>query len=152
MSPEERRREAAAIREAAIEISRYHSGPLPPPEDLAKYEQILAGAADRIIRMAEQQSTHRQHLEKVAIESNASTQKWGLVCAFIIAMSAIWGGIWLSLKGMSGAGLATIIGALVALVAVFVYGKSGQKKELQKKAEELMPIHDSPSTPSSTHS
>jgi len=150
MSPEERH-EAAAMMRAAIEVSRY-SGPLPPPEDLARYEQVHPGAADRIIRMAEQQAMHRQHLEKVVIGSNATAQKWGLGCAFIIAMSAIWGGVWLALKGMGGAGLATIIGALVALVAVFVYGKADQKKELQKKAEELIPTHDSPSANRSTHS
>lgn len=132
MSPEERR-EAATIMQAAIQISRF-TGPLPPPEELAKYEQILAGAADRIIRMAEQQSAHRQSLEAVVIRGNATTQKWGLACAFTIAMSAIWGGIWISLKGMSGAGLTTIIVALVSLVGVFVYGKSGQKKELAKKS------------------
>ena len=54
-------------------------------------------------------------------------------------MSAIWGGIWISLQGMSGAGLTAIIVAHVALVSVFVYGKSGQKNELAKKSEELVP-------------
>ncbi len=134
---------------AAIEIS--YSGPLPPPEALAKYEQILPGAADRILRMAEEQSAHRQHLEKVVIGSNSSTQQRGLVCAFIIAMSAICGGVWLSLKGMSGTGLTAIIGALGALVGVFVYGKSEQKKELKSKSEELPPTQASPANPS-THS
>jgi uncharacterized membrane protein len=94
--------------------------------------------------MAEQQAAHRQRLETVAIGSNATTQKWGLACAFIIAMSAICGGIWLSLRGMSGTGLTAIIGALVALVGVFVYGKSEQKKELAEKAEGVAPIHVSP--------
>jgi uncharacterized membrane protein len=28
------------------------SGPLPPPEDLAEYERVLPGSADRIIKMA----------------------------------------------------------------------------------------------------
>jgi uncharacterized membrane protein len=54
--------------QAAVEVSRY-SGPLPKPEDLAKYEQVLTGSADRIIRMAEQQATHRQNLERVIVES-----------------------------------------------------------------------------------
>ena len=135
MSPEERRGAAAMIR-AAVEISRY-SGPLPPPEDLAKFEQILPGSADRIIRMAEQQAAHRQELEKIAVRSNAIVQRWGLVCAFIIAMTAICGGIWLSLRGMSGVGLAAIVGALAALVSVFVYGRASQKEERRQKEQEL---------------
>jgi len=131
--------------QAAVEISRY-SGPLPKPEDLAKYEQVLPGSADRIIRMAEQQATHRQSLEKVVVESNVAVQKWGLVCAFVIALSAIVGGILLSLKGMSGVGLASIIGALAALVGVFIYGKSAQKKELKEKSDELARTTGEPTT------
>lgn len=95
---------------------------------------------------------HRQGLEAVAIEGNVTTQKWGLACAFIIALSAIWGGIWISLKGMSGAGLTAIIAALVALVGVFVYGKSGQKKELAEKSEALAPNQPVPRAESSTQS
>jgi len=151
VSPDEKR-EAARIIASAIEISRF-SGPLPPPEELAKYDRILPGAADRIIRMAAQQSVHRLNLETVAIGANAATQKWGLACAFVTAMSAIWGGIWISLKGMSGAGLTTIIGALAALVGVFVYGKSQQKKELAEKQEGLIPIPrsaDPTDTPTAT--
>ena len=87
--------------------------------------------------MAEQQSAHRQNLERVVVESNAAVQKWGLVCAFVIALSAIVGGIWLSLKGMSGVGLVSIISALVALVGVFIYGKSAEHKELKTKSDEL---------------
>jgi uncharacterized membrane protein len=138
LSPEEKR---AAIIHASL-ISQF-SGPLPPPEELAKYDRILPGSADRIIRMAEQQSMHRQNLESVVLGANASSQKWGLICAFIIAMSAIWGGVWISLKGMSGAGLTTIITALAALVGVFVYGKSQQRKELRDKEQALVPTQPS---------
>lgn len=140
MSPEEKR--AEAIFQAAVEVSRF-SGPLPHPEDLAKYEQVLPGAADRIIRMAEQQAAHRQSLEKAAILSSVTMQKWGLGSAFVLAMTAIGGGICLSLKGMSGAGLTAIISALAALVGVFVYGKSEQKKELKEKSEALLPKESS---------
>jgi uncharacterized membrane protein len=146
VSPEESRK--AEIIQAAIAISRF-SGPLPPPEALAQYEQILTGSANRIIRMAEQQATHRQGIEAISIGSNATVQKWGLACAFVIAMTAIGGGIWLSSKGMSGTGLTSIISALVALVGVFVYGKSGQKKELAKKSNELTLT---PPTPPTTQS
>jgi uncharacterized membrane protein len=123
------------------------SGPLPPPEELAKYEQILPGSAHRIIAMAEQQSAHRQALEKTTINANSMTQRWGLVCAFVISMTAIVGGIWLSAHGMSGAGLTSIIAALGALVGVFIYGKSQQKKELNEKQRALAEPADSALNP-----
>jgi len=81
---------------------------------------------------------HRREVESIVVRSNAKTQQWGLGCGFAIAISAVSGGIWLSLRGMSGAGLAAIIGALVALVAVFIYGKAGQRKELRGKEYEVM--------------
>jgi len=134
VSPEERHRAEAIIRSA---LSVEFSGPLPPPELLGKYEALLPGAADRIIRMAETQQTHRQDLERTVIKSNVSVQKWGLACGFVLALTAISGGIWLSLRGSSGVGLTAIISALAALVGVFIYGKSEQRKELQEKSEAI---------------
>lgn len=134
MSPEDKERRAEAIIQFAAQISKF-SGPLPPPEVLAKYNNILPGAAERIIKMAETQQGHRQNLEKTVIGSNATTQKLGLAAAFVIAMTAIGGGIWLASKGMSGSGLTAIISALAALVGVFIYGKAEQKKELKEKSE-----------------
>jgi len=49
------------------EIQEIHSGPLPPPQDFAEYEQTLPGVADRILSMAEKQAGHRQALENKAM-------------------------------------------------------------------------------------
>ncbi|PIQ30327.1 MAG: hypothetical protein COS35_13425 [Zetaproteobacteria bacterium CG02_land_8_20_14_3_00_50_9] len=40
-----------------------HSGPLPAPEDFAKYENILPGAAERILSMAENEARHRHTID-----------------------------------------------------------------------------------------
>ncbi|MFI5089399.1 MAG: DUF2335 domain-containing protein [Terriglobales bacterium] len=50
MSPEEKRE---LVRVAAQ--VRFSAGPVPPPEALERYNQILPGAADRIMKMAESQ-------------------------------------------------------------------------------------------------
>ena len=54
MLMEKLERQKRAVK-AAIQVSEEHhfSGPLPRPEDLAKYDQIVPGAAARIIQMAE---------------------------------------------------------------------------------------------------
>lgn len=39
------------------------SGPIPPPNILAQYEQLKAGLAERIVIMAESQSQHRKEME-----------------------------------------------------------------------------------------
>ena len=47
------------------------SGPLPPPQILQRYEEIVPGAADRILKMTEKQMNHRIDLEKTVIEGDA---------------------------------------------------------------------------------
>jgi uncharacterized membrane protein len=120
-----------------IQAAATFSGPLPPPEALDRYNQILPGAAERIIAMAESQHTHRQELEKRVIASNVSAQRLGTVLGFIVAMTAIVGGIWLIHDGKSTAGLTSVLTALGSLVGVFVYSKHEQQKDLVKKTETL---------------
>ncbi len=87
--------------------------------------------------MAESQHTHRQELEKRVIASNVSAQRLGTVLGFIVAMTAIVGGIWLIHDGKSTAGLTSVLTALGSLVGVFVYSKHEQQKDLVRKTETL---------------
>lgn len=123
MSPEEKNEMSAHLVRVAASFSY---GLLSAPEALERYNQILPGAADRILAMAERQEQHRQEMEERIITASVSSQKLGVKLGFVIAMTAIVGGIWLALAGRSGAGLTSIIGALAALVGVFVYGKKHQ--------------------------
>jgi len=118
-------------------MMRSFSGPLPSPEALERYNQILPGAAERIITMAESQHHHRQGLEAHVIHSNVSAQKLGTVLGFIVAMTVVIGGMYLVHEGKSGEGLAAILTALASLVGVFLYSKHEQQKELAKKTEAL---------------
>ncbi len=46
------------------------SGPLPPPEILKRFDKVVPCTAERIIKMAEEQSAHRRELEKRVIDSD----------------------------------------------------------------------------------
>ena len=63
-----------------------HSGPLPAPQILLQYNQIIPGAADRIIVMAEQQASHRQKLEQIVVKSGARDSLLGLIFGLIIGL------------------------------------------------------------------
>lgn len=114
------------------------SGPLPPPEMLRKYEELLPGSADRIISIAERQSSHRQKLESDVIASSIRNERLGMTFGFLICILAISGGIFAVMHGKSAEGIAAIITPLVALVAVFVYGKSKQKKDLEARQQAIV--------------
>lgn len=58
------------------EISHSFSGPLPPPEVLCRFEEVVHGSAERIIKMAEEQTSHRKELEKKVIDSDIARSKW----------------------------------------------------------------------------
>ena len=53
----------------ATQQTAIYSGPIPPPDILAKYEQLSAGLADRIVQMAETEGNHRRGLENLAMQS-----------------------------------------------------------------------------------
>jgi uncharacterized membrane protein len=113
------------------------SGPLPPPSLLAKYNEAVPNGAERVMAMAERQGTHREHLEKCVVEGNVQAQKLGSVFGFIVAMTAVVGGIYLISIGKSTAGLVAVIGSLASLVGVFIYGKHQQAKERSQKSQTL---------------
>lgn len=119
----------------SFSASASFSGPLPHPALLDQFERIVPGAAERIIRMAEEQAAHRRGLEKTAVEANAWSQKAGPVFGFIVAMTAILGGFVLVFYGHSTYGIAAIITALASLAAVFVVGRWKQGQERADKAD-----------------
>ena len=59
---------------------------LPDPEDLAKYEKIIPGGAERILEMAELQARHQQEVEVKAVITKARTANLKQVTFFGIAV------------------------------------------------------------------
>jgi len=80
-------------KKAIIQASAYRSAPLPLPAELERYEHILPGAAERIFKVFENQSKHRQELEKKVVDSECLNSKLGIICALSIALVTIIGAI-----------------------------------------------------------
>ena len=69
-----------------------------------------------------------------------------MVLGFVVAMSAIWGGVYLIAHGAQPQGLTSIIAALVGLVGVFIYARKEKVKELSRKWNRMLsPTPDAPS-------
>src|SRR3990167_6669765 len=75
------------------------SGPLPPPETLKKFDEVVPGAAERIIKMAEGQFVHRTELEKLVIKSDVERSKWGQILGFVIAVVGLFSATIISIYG-----------------------------------------------------
>jgi uncharacterized membrane protein len=99
------------------------SGPIPPPQILAGYDEILPGSAERIIAMAEADAEHQRAMDRAIFEATSSERRRGqnyaafiAVIAFVTALVSLYLG---SPATASVIGGATVVG----LVTVFVTGR-----------------------------
>jgi uncharacterized membrane protein len=60
----------AAVQTHQQTVSVLRQGPIPSPQELLEYNQLLPGAADRIIAMAEREQSHRLNLEDLATRAD----------------------------------------------------------------------------------
>ena len=111
-------------------------GPLPPPVILEHYERIVPGSAARIISMAENQSNHRQTLERRVINLGCITQPIGQLFALIIALRSLAAASEMVKAGYSAKGVALVIFKISTFAAVFIYGKQAGVRERRKRAEQ----------------
>ena len=100
---------------------------------LEKYNEVLPGAAERILAMAERQSAHRQELEKTVINGHVKSERLGAILGFILSLVVVCGGFSLIYNGMATVGSAIVISDLVALAGAYAYGRKMQKKERTEK-------------------
>ena len=109
------------------------SGPLPDPDELQGYENTLSGAAERIMKMAENQQAHRIEMEKLVITSQQKQSARGQIFGLIVGLVGVLSGGALAYAGHDVVG-GTIAGTtVVSLVYVFVTGKAKQKQDLAEK-------------------
>lgn len=98
-------------------IEQEFVGPIPPPSVISGYENVIPGSADRIIRMAEQQSLHRQQMELLEIKAESRDSFLGVIFAFglgagcliacsvmVIMVPATAGAVCGSILGVTGIG------------------------------------------------
>lgn len=126
-------------REIVAEITAASfSGPLPPPQTLAQYNQAFPDAAERIMKMAESQALHRQSLEKARVFADIHNEKLGQWLAFVLALVVFVGGVALVWQGKNLAGITLLLAEIVTLAGLFIYGKESKRRELERRRLELM--------------
>jgi uncharacterized membrane protein len=118
------------------------SSPLPPPELLQSYEHLLPGTIERIIKLAETQSIHRQKQEDESLNANIrhlertdNEAKRGQWFAFILVSLGIIGAVICAFIHAEIVG--SIIGgaSIVTVALAFINGRffnSKNNKQSQK--------------------
>jgi uncharacterized membrane protein len=121
----------------AAQYTEVTSGPLPDARQFEHYEKVLPGSAERLLRMAEIQSAHRQALERQAVASNIRDSRQGVVFAFVICMATVLGGTVVALLGEAWPGVVLGSSGLAGIASVFVYGTRSSRKEREAKEREI---------------
>jgi len=112
------------------------SGPLPPPEILKKYGDLIPNAPERILKMAENQSSHRMDIEKTLVKGNSRRENRGLFFAFILGMTTIILGFVLSMYDKGAAGITTMLAPLAILTGSFIYRKYEKSQKSESKGND----------------
>lgn len=84
------------------------SGPLPPPDVLRSYEDVVPGAAERILVITEDQSKHRMAMEKDAQKGDFRITYLGLATAFTLSLTLIGVGAFTVCIGYAWAGTSIV--------------------------------------------
>lgn len=117
---------SSPIEPKAVQVSQSvsYQGPIPHPRILADYENVLPGAADRIIKMAEREQEHRHEFDAKCQASDSRDSLLGILFALFISLSTVGAGILIifnvpSIRGiisgsvLSLSGLAAVVGSFL---------------------------------------
>lgn len=101
-----------------------YQGPLPHPDLLKKFDEVSPGAAEKIIKMAESEQSHRHEMDSQFLKEENFLKKLGLILGFIIVMSIIGSGVYLLVNDKSAQGFSLILASVVTIISPFLVNKN----------------------------
>ena len=110
-------------------LSAHYQGPIPPPDFLRKYEEIVPGAANRILTMAESNNTHLiQHQAELLLAHKKESQYvfvsklLGQFFGFVLFIIALIFCGFLVIHGKSLEAIGGFISIVSGFVVAYIYG------------------------------
>lgn len=137
--PEKLRGDVSRLVGVVVEQTKFHSGPLPDPDTLERYGQLIDGGCERLMRLVEQEAQHRHTQEDRVVRTNATLALRGqwISVVLVVLLAAI--GTLLTLKGYPSVGSVIFATTIAAVAAVFIYGKSKEGQKQPDRDDEPKP-------------
>jgi len=110
-------------------IAAQFSGPLPPPDILRAYDEVVERGAERIVSQWERETKHRHSLESRQLDAFISGRTRAQWMAFAVIFTLGVGGLCLVALGHSLLGVAGFLTALAAVAASFFRGRRSSENE-----------------------
>jgi len=118
-------------------LAAFRKGPLPPPEELEKYESLYPGATKLLFDTFLNQTNHRMELEKLVIQGDNNRSNKAQRNSFIITIAILLLAAILFFLGKDGPAIAAVFTALAPIVIAFITGSISRKKERDNKRKNL---------------
>lgn len=97
--PEKQKEASKIITSISVKEASSFSGPLPPPSILSGYNDVIENGAERLMKMAEKQSTHRIDREKHVVREELKQSKTGQIFGFVLVIVGMGIALILALYG-----------------------------------------------------
>jgi uncharacterized membrane protein len=117
-----------SVSELHLEATRFE-GPLPPPEQLAQYQQISPAFAERVVQMAENEQNFRHADIQVIRGIQQKIIGRGQVFGFIISLAIIAGGILLIMSDKPTSGFISILAGVSTVAGPYFYRTYTERKQ-----------------------
>lgn len=127
----------SAVVAQSLTVSAKWQGPLPHPNDLARFNAVIPNGADRIVTRWEEQGRHRQELETFVIHHDSARADRGQTYAFVIG---IFGLLVAGFLGYVHEGAAASViggGGLASLTGGFIVGQITRRNERKDRMRAL---------------
>lgn len=141
-----RRRQGAAGQVRQVELietvakqvaETLHIGPLPDPDTLAKYDEVVPGTARSIVEAFTSQGKHRQALERKIVEGSETRATRGQWLVFSLLLMCVAGGLGVAFALSPVAGCALAGSAVGGGALLYIFG--GDDRVPRPKAKPAAP-------------
>lgn len=118
-----------------VSATHVRSAPLPDPREFARYEEVLPGSAERIMRQFEIQADHRRGLETDVVRSNIENERRGMTIGAVLAGMFIAGGFLAVITDHLTPGYAALGWAAAQISGTYLISWWGKRRQLKQKRE-----------------
>lgn len=109
--------------------AHHYSGPIPPSGELREYDQVLPGAAERILKMAEIDQQHTHEMEKIGLRMTFIEKRIGQIFALMVSLGAFTAAVVMTYFHAEKAAMVLGGSTILGLVSTFI---AGRKKSPEK--------------------
>lgn len=117
------------VRQVLHFVREEYGGPLPHPRHFEQFEAICPGAADRILRMAEEEQQAQIELATIQLNGEIADRARGMHYGFLSLIALVGGAVVCGVTGHDVLAGAFLGAAALGTVARFVLGRNGGPPE-----------------------